>query len=143
MTYQLEDLLTQISSPISLVIHVGAGKGAELALYDSMRVKQLVCIEPIPRLAEQLTALSADCQHTEVIVENRAISTKVALLDFYETNNTAFSGFQKPYLWRKYFSDLKLEHEYPIDTWTLAHSAGSWAPRTNQTTIRGRASRNT
>ena len=85
----LTNVCDALRQPIHTILHVGAGKCAELPYYQQLRAQKIVLIEAHSELVSHLKSKTDSLPNIEVI-QATAVADEIA--SFHETNNPRYSS---------------------------------------------------
>ena len=112
MLIQFKDIKRFIKTPITGIVHVGAGKLEEIPTYAEMGVEDVIWIEGDKAIADH-QQFNLTGKH---ILINSVISDKNSYCYFYEMNNTDFSYILKPKTLFHKNQSLSLRQKHRVPT---------------------------
>lgn len=102
---------------VGSIIHVGAGRCAELDSYLNMQPADITLIEANPTLCKELQKKTECFAHVKVL--NQVVSAEAGESEFYFTQPEQFSGLNPPLAFQKIFKNLKVIEQKRVLTQTL------------------------
>jgi DNA repair exonuclease SbcCD ATPase subunit len=107
-----------VAGEVGAIIHIGAGRCAELQSYLNLQPEKLIMCEASPVLCEALQK-KAD-NHANIEVINKVIAGTTGEQEFYYTQPEQFSGLQQPVVFQAIFKNMKVVKQKPVKTTSLA-----------------------
>jgi FkbM family methyltransferase len=101
-----------------IILHIGAGTGAELADYLATDATRIVLVEPNPVLADSLRRRTAG--EARVLVQELAITERPEHNQWVEYNLPDANSLAAPSALRQVFPGLRVVSKIPVATQTIA-----------------------
>lgn len=114
---RFEELISSVSTNLSVVVHLGAGSCQEYEVYKALHADRVIFVEPNPILAEKAREQFSDFH--DVTILECAISPKKGLQVLNVTNNRRFSSLLKPTGLMKFYPNIEIIQETEVETQTL------------------------
>lgn len=108
----LKSVIARLQNPLSSVLHIGAGMGNDLALYQAVGVDQIVMAEADPQLAAELRARLVGVPQVKVV--QAAVSGDPEPRPFFITNFPELNSLRRPRALRDLFPGLRILSEKPV-----------------------------
>ncbi|GAA0856797.1 FkbM family methyltransferase [Aliiglaciecola litoralis] len=101
----LSNILGNKEKSLGVAVHIGAGVGRELEIYNAMNFSRIVAVEPDPTLFDKLNRKSKRFEHVQV--KNVWVAPKTGETSIYCFANPRFNSLLAPDQLTEHFSNLK------------------------------------
>jgi FkbM family methyltransferase len=114
---KFRELILSVSAKPSVIVHLGAGKCGEVALYRSLGADRIIFTEPDPELARKAINKFKDSQ--DVAIFTTAVASSNNQQFFNITNNRRFSSLHTPAGLYDFYPNIEIVDRIKVDTITL------------------------